>query len=67
MKKISIKSLAITVFVFFMMWGVGEITDFKFFKAFDPVSQALTDFELTDYAFSNLTTRPLGRSADCIS
>lgn len=58
MKKISIKSLAITVFVFFMMWGVREITDFKFFNAFDPVSQALTDFELTDYAFSNLRPDP---------
>lgn len=58
MKKISIKSLAITVFVFFMMWGVSKITDFKFFNAFDPVSQALTDFELTDYAFSNLRPDP---------
>jgi CHASE2 domain-containing sensor protein len=58
MKKLSIKSLAITVFVFFMMWGVSKITDFKFFNAFDPVSQALTDFELTDYAFSNLRRDP---------
>jgi CHASE2 domain-containing sensor protein len=58
MKKISVKSLAITVFVFFMMWGVSKITDFKFFNAFDPVSQALTDFELTDYAFSNLRPDP---------
>lgn len=58
MKKISIKSLAITVFVFFMMWGVSKITDLKFFNAFDPVSQALTDFELTDYAFSNLRDDP---------
>jgi CHASE2 domain-containing sensor protein len=59
MKKISIKSLAITVFVFFMMWGVSKITDLKLFNAFDPVSQALTDFELTDYAFSNLRPPPL--------
>jgi CHASE2 domain-containing sensor protein len=44
--------------VFFMMWGVSKITDFKFFNAFDPVSQALTDFELTDYAFSNLRRDP---------
>jgi CHASE2 domain-containing sensor protein len=58
MKKISLKSLAITVFVFFMMWGVSKITDLKFFNAFDPVSQALTDFELTDYAFSNLRPDP---------
>jgi len=58
MKKIALKSLAITVFVFFMMWVVSKITDFKFFNAFDPVSQALTDFELTDYAFSNLRPDP---------
>jgi CHASE2 domain-containing sensor protein len=40
------------------MWGVGQITDFKLFNAFDPVSQALTDFEMTDYAFSNLRPEP---------
>lgn len=59
MRKIYFKSFAITVFVFFMMWGVSKITDLKLFNAFDPVSQALTDFELTDYAFSNLRPPPL--------
>jgi CHASE2 domain-containing sensor protein len=29
------------------------------FNAFDPISQALTDFEMTDYAFSNLRPDPL--------
>lgn len=59
MKKIWLQSLFITVFVFFMMWVVSKITDFKMFNAFDPVSQALTDFEMTDYAFSNLRPDPL--------
>ncbi len=59
MKKFWIQSLVITSFVFFMMWGVSELTDFKLFNAFDPISQALADFELTDYAFSNLRPDPL--------
>jgi CHASE2 domain-containing sensor protein len=42
-----------------MMLGVSKITDFKMFNAFDPISQALTDFEMTDYAFSNLRPDPL--------
>ncbi|MBN8651564.1 MAG: CHASE2 domain-containing protein [Cytophagales bacterium] len=59
MKKLSLQALTITVFVFILMWGVSKITDLKFFNAFDPVSQALSDFELTDYAFSNLRETPL--------
>lgn len=58
MKKISLQSLAITVFVFVLMWGVSKLADLKFFSAFDPISQALTDFELTDYAFSNMRLDP---------
>src|SRR5713226_7688897 len=48
----------VTVFVFFMMWFVSIITDLKLFSAFDPVSQALSEFDLTDYAFSNLRPDP---------
>lgn len=59
MKKFWIQSFSITVFVFFMLWGGSKITDLKFFAAFDPISQALSDFELTDYAFSNLRPDPL--------
>ncbi|HNT51745.1 MAG TPA: CHASE2 domain-containing protein [Cyclobacteriaceae bacterium] len=57
-KKLCRQSLTITAFVFILMWGVDKITDFKFFNAFDPISQALSDFELTDYAFSNLRETP---------
>jgi CHASE2 domain-containing sensor protein len=54
MKKFWLQSLSITLFVFFMLWGANKLTDFKLFQAFDSVGQALKDFELTDYAFSNL-------------
>ena len=54
MKKFWIQSFSITLFVFFMLWGANKVTDFKLFQAFDSIGQALRDFELTDYAFSNL-------------
>lgn len=53
------QSFLITFFVFFMLWGTQQITDFKIFTAFDTIGQALKDFELTDYAFSNLRPDPL--------
>ncbi|MBK5279864.1 MAG: hypothetical protein JJE09_13475, partial [Bacteroidia bacterium] len=54
MRKFWFQSFSITVFVFFMLWGANKVTDLKFFQAFDSIGQALRDFELTDYAFSNL-------------
>jgi CHASE2 domain-containing sensor protein len=59
MKNFWMQCLYITLFVFLMMLGVSKITDFKMFNAFDPISQALTDFQMTDYAFSNLRPDPL--------
>ena len=53
-KKFWLQSFSITVFVFFMLWGANKITDLKLFQAFDSMGQALRDFELTDYAFSEL-------------
>ncbi len=53
-----IRCVYVTLFVFFMMWFVSKLTDFKLFSAFDPVSQALGEFDLTDYAFSNLRPDP---------
>jgi CHASE2 domain-containing sensor protein len=41
------------------MWALSKITSLNMFDAFDPIGQALTDFELTDYAFSNLREDPL--------
>ena len=54
MRKFWLQSLSITLFVFFMLWGANNVTDLKLFQAFDSMGQALKDFELTDYAFSNL-------------
>ncbi len=59
MVKFWLQCVYVTLFVFFMMWGVSIISDFKLFSAFDPISQALSDFEMTDYAFSNLRPDPL--------
>lgn len=58
MKKFWLDSLIITVFVFFMLWVAGVITDLKIFNAFDPIGQAIKDFELTDYVFSQIREDP---------
>jgi len=59
MKRFWLNCLAATIFVFGFMWGISKITSLNLFNAFDPISQALSDFELTDYAFSNLRPDPL--------
>lgn len=58
MIKFWFRCIYVIAFVYFMMWVVSKVTDLKLFSAFDPVSQALSDFELTDYAFSNLRPEP---------
>ncbi|MCU0368157.1 MAG: CHASE2 domain-containing protein [Cyclobacteriaceae bacterium] len=58
MKRFWFQCLNITIFVFTMMWLVNKLTDLKMFNAFDPFSQALKDFEMTDYAFSKLREDP---------
>ncbi|MCX8490986.1 MAG: CHASE2 domain-containing protein [Cyclobacteriaceae bacterium] len=58
MKKVLIQSIQVTIFVFGMMWAVSLILDFKLFSAFDTISQALKDTELTDYAFNKLRPDP---------
>lgn len=59
MKKLLVKGVAVTLFVFFTMWAVSKITDYKVFQAFDPISQALAEFELTDYVFSRFRPVPV--------
>jgi CHASE2 domain-containing sensor protein len=59
MKKFWLNCLLATAFVFVLMWSLSEITQLQLFNAFDPIEQALSDFELTDYAFSNLRPDPL--------
>lgn len=58
MKKIILRGLSVTAFVFLTGWGVGSLTDIKLFSAFDPISQALAEFELTDYVFSKFRDEP---------
>ncbi len=59
MKKVLIQSAQVTIFVFGMLWGVSILSDFKLFSAFDTISQALKDTELTDYAFNQLRPDPV--------
>jgi CHASE2 domain-containing sensor protein len=58
MKKFWLNCLLATVFVFSLMWALDKIMDLNMFDAFDPIGQALSDFELTDYAFSNIRPDP---------
>lgn len=58
MKKIILRGISITAFVFLMMWGVSGLGDLKMFSAFDPISVALGEFELTDYVFSKFREQP---------
>lgn len=59
MKKIILKGMFVTSFVFLTMWGFSNIPDFKLFSFVDPISQALGEFELTDWAFSKLRPDPI--------
>ncbi len=59
MKKLFIKGIGVTGFVFLTMWGVSTMTSIKIFSAFDPISTALQEFELTDYVFSRLRPTPV--------
>ncbi|MGC1242283.1 MAG: CHASE2 domain-containing protein [Chryseosolibacter sp.] len=59
MKKFWLNCFLATAFVFVFMWGLSRLTQLQLFNAFDPIGQALSDFELTDYAISNLRADPL--------
>ncbi len=54
MRKFLLDSFFATLFVFAALWGLSRISDLNIFNALDPISQALEDTELTDYAFSTL-------------
>jgi CHASE2 domain-containing sensor protein len=58
MKNFWLNCLLATIFVFVLMWALSEITKLNMFNAFDPIGQALGDFDLTDYAISNLRPDP---------
>jgi CHASE2 domain-containing sensor protein len=54
MKKFLIDSLIATSFVFIVLLGIKEISQFNIFNVFDPLGKALGDMEITDITFSKL-------------
>lgn len=54
MKKFLTDCFLATAFVFLVLMGVQRITKLDWMNALDPISQALADVELTDYAFNRL-------------
>ncbi len=54
MKRFWLNCFVATATVFVLMWALAELTSLNMFDAFDPIGQALADFELTDYAFSQM-------------
>jgi len=58
MKKFWLNCLLATILVFGLMWGLSKVTSLNMFNAFDPIGQALSDFELTDWVFSKLRQPP---------
>jgi CHASE2 domain-containing sensor protein len=58
MKNFWLNCFLATVFVFALMWALEKLMELNMFDAFDPIGQALSDFELTDYAFSNIRPDP---------
>ena len=58
MKKFWLNCLLATATVFVLMWALSKLTKLEMFNAFDPIGQALSDFELTDYAFSRMRDIP---------
>ena len=59
MKQLILRGIFVTSFVFLTLWGVSGLSDLKLFSAFDPISVALQEFELTDYVFSKFREDPV--------
>jgi CHASE2 domain-containing sensor protein len=58
MLKSIIRGIAVTMFVFLLGAGVDQLMDLKIMTAFDPIGQALGEFELTDIVFSQIRDDP---------
>jgi len=56
-KKFWIDCISATAFIFLLMWGIYTFLQLPLFDAFNPISVALTDFEMTDIAFSQMRGR----------
>ena len=49
-----INSVFATIFTFLVLLVLGALLNLKAFQAFDPISQAVGDMELSDIAFSRI-------------
>lgn len=54
MRKFFVDNLIATIFVFIVMWGLYQVSQFDIFNVFDPIGKALDDMEITDITFSRL-------------
>jgi CHASE2 domain-containing sensor protein len=54
MKKFLLDCLIATVFVFAVLLGIREVSEFDVFNVFDPLGKSLGDMEITDITFSQL-------------
>lgn len=59
-KSFWLDAIIATSFTFILMGGIVQVTQLKFFDAFDSIGQALGDVELTDYVIQNLRDDPKG-------
>lgn len=53
-----LRGFYVTIFVFLTMAGLSKLSSLDILNALDPVSQALGEFELTDYVFSKVRPDP---------
>ncbi|HYC85310.1 MAG TPA: CHASE2 domain-containing protein [Chryseosolibacter sp.] len=67
MMKSIIRGFAVTAFVFLIGLGASQLGSLNLFSAFDPIGQALSEFELTDIVFSNLRDDPKADSSIVIA
>jgi len=59
LRKIWLDSILGTFFVFGLMAAFANLTFFKIFDVFDPIGDALGDFELTDIVYSQFRDAPV--------
>jgi CHASE2 domain-containing sensor protein len=59
MKQLLLRGFFVTLLVLLTGLGVSQLTKMEVLSAFDPVSKAFEEFELTDHVFSNLREDPV--------
>jgi CHASE2 domain-containing sensor protein len=59
MNRLFIRGIAVTALVFLIILVLSFIGNLRIFSAFDPVSQALGELEITDHVFSKLREDPV--------